>query len=232
MRIKFLLVVLTILTFLTPAVHAQTDFSLEFDVSYVFDENGNALVTKRITLTNLNTNTYPSVYMVDVPDDASHIAAFDENGQLEMTTVQEGGRKMARISLPKQHVGINQKSNVNLSFETGMLAKQEVSGDWQIVIPPFTADEHIISYNTSVQTPEAWGSPSFSSPKSAEPGKWTMSEQREESIVFMFGKLPTVPAENTPNKPLSSTLLIVGVMGGLLVTAILFFIYNKKFRAS
>ncbi|MCR4264467.1 MAG: hypothetical protein NUV98_07190 [Candidatus Roizmanbacteria bacterium] len=218
------------LFFLPNIARAQSDFSLAFDVSYVFNEQGAAAVTKRITLTNLNTNTYPSVYLVDVPDDATRIAAFDQNGELEIKTVQEGGRKMARISLPEQNVGANEKSNINLSFDTNMLARQE-NGNWQIVIPPFTADEHIVTYNTSIVTPESWGSPVYRSPASVEPGKWTISEHSEESIIMMFGTLPTtIPEQNGVNSPLSSTLLVVGVFIGLLVTAILFFIFNKHIR--
>ncbi|OGK48130.1 hypothetical protein A3A55_02415 [Candidatus Roizmanbacteria bacterium RIFCSPLOWO2_01_FULL_40_14] len=227
---KLLLFLVSLAVLLPVIVTAQTDFSLSFDVSYVFDEHGNALVTKRITLTNLNTNTYPSVYLVDVPNDASNIVAFDENGQLEMKTVQEGGRKMARISLPDQNVGVDQKSNINLSFNTGILAKQE-SGNWQIVIPPFTADEHVVSYNTSITTPEIWGPPSYVSPTSSEPGKWTISEHSEESIVMMFGELPTsIPETKVIDSPISSTLLIIGVLIGLLVTAILFFVFNKRYN--
>ena len=88
-------------------VHATSDFSLSFNVIYSFDEQGNATVTKHITLTNLLTDTYPSVYLVDVPDDASNIAAVNETGRLETETLIEGGRKIIRISLPGYNIGIN-----------------------------------------------------------------------------------------------------------------------------
>lgn len=224
---KLLLSLLWLAIFMPVPTAAQSDFSLTFDVSYAFEESGTARVTKRITLTNLNTNTYPSVYLVDVPDDASSIAAFDENGELEMSTIQEGGRKMARISLPTQNVGENEKSNINLSFNTTLLATEE-NGNWQVVIPPFTADEHVVSYTTSLQTPPAWGIPSYVSPPSVEPGKWTMAEHTEESIVVMFGPLPTtMPQSGNTSAPLSTSLIVIGVFIGLLVTAILFFIFIK-----
>src|SRR3989344_181350 len=89
-----------ILIYFPQTAYAQSDFSLAFDVEYAFDENGNALVTKHITLTNLNSDTYPSAYLVDVPDDSSDIAAANENGTLDTETLHEAGRKMVRITIP------------------------------------------------------------------------------------------------------------------------------------
>ena len=189
---KLVLIVLVLITFFSfPfSVFAESDFSLSFDVRFSFDEQGNAHVTKHITLTNLHTDTYPSIYLVDVPEDASEVTSVDNKGTLETKTITEGGRKMVRISLPEQNIGEAEKTTITLSFNTRALAKN-TENTWQVVIPPFSADESIVSYTTRVTVPDVWGDLLYKSPASESKHMWTMNEHKEENIILTYGKLPT-----------------------------------------
>ena len=74
---------------------------------------------------------------------------------------------------------------MTLSYKTRALSHEE-TGSWQIVIPPFTADEHIVSYDSSVTFPDSWGTPSFVSPQPSQ-RYWTIAEHQQDPIVLEFG---------------------------------------------
>src|SRR3990167_11077002 len=104
----FLIIVLhfsfLVFHFVTP-VFAAGEFETSFHSTYEIDERANATVTHRIELTNLSPNIYASEYSVTVGStNVRSPQAFDDKGQLKLTTVPGDNNTALTVSLEQRPV--------------------------------------------------------------------------------------------------------------------------------
>lgn len=221
---KYFLLISLLVCFLEncATVASAANFRLSFATEYTFAENGSASVKKTVKLSNLTTNTYPSVYYLDLPIDAESVVAFDNVGKTETTVTQEGEQKRVKIILNHEALGIGNEAVIALSYNTNTLAFQK-NGKWNVAIPGFSSGEEIESFTVSVSLPGEWGEPSRVTPP---PDKnsvyyWTLTERSGAPITFDFTPLPT-PTFAPPPANSKILPLVAGLSVGIIAFAIIF----------
>ncbi|MBI4130060.1 hypothetical protein HY468_01955 [Candidatus Roizmanbacteria bacterium] len=205
---------------------ATANFRLEMNSEYSFTENGNATVKKTVRLTNLTTNVYPSVYYLDLPEDASDVLAADDSGRIQATVTYENGSRQVKVPIKKEILGQNQSINFVLTYETRSLAKQD-DPYWIITIPAFSSTEEIGVYSVRIVLPESWGIPPTIQPPSREQYFWTYEELMNNPIIISYVPLLDTPTP-TPSSASPVFTVVVGVLLGISVF-ILLYSTGKKF---
>jgi hypothetical protein len=215
---QFLFTIFGFLYLLSVSVVSATDFSVSFENEYIFTEDGTATVKKKLILTNLTTQNYPSEYYLDLPTDAQNVVAFDEEGETNATVIDENGQKRAKIVFNQESLGFGENITIAFSYDTKTLAINE-NNRWRIAIPGH-ASEDIADYTVAVTFPESWGTPQRVIPPPDTPYYWTLSERPESliSIDFEQVKVPTP----TPSPTSSAFPIAVGISVGVITVFILF----------
>lgn len=184
-------VILSILLLFTTSqtINAQTEsnFSLDFVVTYEFNDQGQAHVIKRIGVTNLSTNFYPANYILEVPEDASGISTFNKQGEIEKEIVRNAGQKQIKIPITEELFGQKSETQITVSYDTRGHAKYE-DGIWQVTIPPISSFEEVANYKTTVALPDTWNEPTFIDPPSNTPLEWNKQELGESAIVIVINQ--------------------------------------------
>lgn len=195
MLTKYLLVAAAIMFGIVWArpVIAVSQFSQEVGIKYVFDEAGNADVTKQVKLTNLDEHVYPSEYVLSVPEDAVNITAFDQAGKVDITLTTTDGQKYAVLQLNKKNFGINNTTEFALVYQTRQLAREQ--GDvWEITIPPLISSEQVATVTLEITVPDTWGIPFSTEPRPNHDLTWTNKELGSAEIRMMVSKKNITPS--------------------------------------
>lgn len=212
-------------TITTTSVRAA-NFSLSVNTSYVFAESGSATVKQTVRLTNATSESYASVYFLDLPADASDITAFDQNGQLEPQVVEEAGNRRLKLPLATQQYGMNLSSQFIITYQSSTFAQKQ--GDvWQIVIPALQSSETTAAYTVILEPPPAWGIPRTWSPYSPDGYLWNFDHPPYDRIEVTVSNEPvdtpapsvTVIAEEENKQP-----YLPGVVIGAFLFVVIFFI--------
>ena len=157
------------------------NFSLSVNASYAFAESGSATVKQTVRLTNATSESYASVYFLDLPADASDIKAFDQNGKLEPQIVEEAGNRRLKLPLATQQYGMYQSSQFVITYQSSTFAQKQ--GDaWQIVIPALQSSETTAAYSVVMELPKAWGIPRTWSPYSSNGYQWNFDHPPYDRI--------------------------------------------------
>lgn len=155
-------------TFWTQTVHAEGEFTTDYETTYVIDKNGNAKVTQKISLTNNLSTVYATSYLLSF-----------EGKKPTNIRASESDRKV-----PFEANIENNTANINLSFETAVVGKGKVrtfqvsytlenfathSGQvWELNIPRLSDPESVAGYKLIVKTAKEIGQPAYLSPKPEE----------------------------------------------------------------
>lgn len=209
--------VLTLIFAWSGAEAYATQFNQAYTVTYTFDIRGNATVTKKVSLTNLNENIYPSEYNLDIPEDATNIAAFDDTGKLEVQIGHKGDKKLAKLILNSQNIGIRNNTELALVYETRALVKNE--GKRKLIrIPPVLSSEAVGSATIYVELPDAWGTPDIVDPIPETPSVWKDNEVQDGIQIFYIPDPPTnTPPPPTPTSQATGIAKTITPFLGLLV---------------
>jgi hypothetical protein len=215
-----------VLFILDPQTISAARFQQDYAVTYSFTEHGNATVVKRITITNRDANTYPSAIVVEIPEDASNIAAFDRSGNIAYDIEEADKRKQARLQLNERIIGENKSSEIVVQYETRQLAHRE-GVHWEIAIPSVFTQTEYTQYTIAVELPEEWGTPSNIQPQPTTPLTWTAQElQTQEIRIFYEYMSPTPTIEVLPTivEESSAPVIIgIGIVLGSFVVAFLIY---------
>lgn len=230
MKFVYFILILSLL-FVRNAVPAWANpFNQSYTITYTFDERGNAQVSKNVSLTNLDENLYPSEYSLDIPEDAINIAAFDEIGKLEVQVGHKDDKKLAKLLLNSQNIGIRNNTELALSYETRQLVQGE--GDARLIaIPPLISTESVGSATVIVKLPDSWGEPDIIEPVPETPRTWRDKELEEGIRIQYIPDSPTITpqvrsATNAPAHIAGSYTPFLGLIVGLCVVG-LGFILSK-----
>lgn len=226
---SFILVLIGFIWMLSArGIFAEANFTISQTTTYAFDETGNAEVKKSIQLTNLTTNIYPSIYYLDLPDDASSVAAADDTGKLNSSVTQETGVKQVKIPIEKDVIGFNQSVSFVVTYKTRSLA-QKRDNFWTITIPTFTSNEQIERYDVSVTLPDRWGTPLRVSPDSEQYLSWNHDQLKDQSIVISYEPDPTITS--IQNEYRDIPVIGIGALSGIsfiLISYLFVWIINRR----
>ncbi|OGK55571.1 hypothetical protein A3B56_00250 [Candidatus Roizmanbacteria bacterium RIFCSPLOWO2_01_FULL_45_11] len=213
-------------------VFAQSQFTQELVIKYVFDESGNADVTKQVRLTNRDQHVYPSEYVLAVPEDAVNISAFDQAGKVAVSLNTSGGQKQAVLQLNKKNFGIHNTTEFALVYRTRQMATEK-NNVWTLTIPPLFSSELPADLTLEVILPKAWGIPFAIEPKPRDALTWTQEELGNASIKMMISNGTVTPtslpadelAEGVADTPAGFSPYAGGVLGLIIVSIALISMY-------
>lgn len=144
---------------------ASENFSTDYSVIYNIQSNATAHVVFDITLTNATSQYYASSYSIQVGfKNIQNIRASDEDGQITPIVVKNENGQKIDISFNKKIVGLDNKLNFQLSFDTSEVV-QKNGKIWQIDIPGLSNQENFKTFNVSIKAPSFLKNPVYVKPR-------------------------------------------------------------------
>jgi len=189
-----LITILSLLFFLllaVPPASASSNFATDYDVTYTVSDNGLTRVYFDITLTNNTTQYYASSYSIQVGfKDIDNAKASDPDGPITPNITRENDEQNIELTFNRRVVGINNKLNFNLSFDTKSVAKK-IGRIWEVNIPGLAEQGNFQSFNVHVRVPDYFGKPSYIKPETAVSSKNSLDFSKEQlgksGIYIGFG---------------------------------------------
>src|SRR3989344_1749065 len=136
---------------------AASQFSTGYDISFVFEDNGQTRVTHRISLTNLTANFYASEYSLTISSDkVSDVSGSDGLGVINISAKTQNSSTILVASLNQKVVGQNKTVQFQISYLTDSLAIKR-GRIWEINIPQIVTSENVASYRLAVLIPDSYG---------------------------------------------------------------------------
>ncbi len=147
-----------------PSAQASNNFKTDYRVVYSVAENGGTHAVLNVTLTNTSSEYYASSYKVQLGfDKINNIQASDSDGPINPIIEKEEDGYIMTLSFNKKAVGLNNKLNFNLSFDTPDVAKQ-YGNIWEINIPGIANPNEFESFTVEVKVPQSFGKPAYTKP--------------------------------------------------------------------
>ncbi len=186
---SFLLILFSLSTFyllLTTPIHAASQFSPAYDVTYEVKDSGTTLVTQKVHLTNLTTNYYATEYTLSYGTEMiDNVVAWDSLGPLATEVTRGTNLTQIHVAFNDKVVGVGKTLNWTLSFTSSEIA-QHLGRIWEINLPKISQEEQAASYNVTLIVPESFGSPAYVTPAPAKQLYWTLPES-SQGITLAFG---------------------------------------------
>lgn len=178
------------------SVKASNEFLTSYDIVYEVTLEGKVKVSQEVSLTNKFSNIYATEYSVTLGKGRlSDIAAFDNQGPLEVATQTEGEKTIMTLHFNDQVVGKNKTLKFNLSYEFSELFHRygEV---YEVNLPKIVNPEAIDNYAVTLRVPLGFGKPAFISPgpkNQKTDSQWQIfffekNQLVASGVVAVFGK--------------------------------------------
>lgn len=188
---------LSILTFLSliiflfnpSLVFASSNFTTDYNVIYSINENGLTHANIGIVLTNSTASYYPSSYKMQLGfDNITNVKASDLDGPVSVVLDKTDEGYNIIFTFDKKSIGLKSKLPINLSFDTDNIAHN--SGRiWEINIPGIANPADFTTFNTRINVPASFGTPTFIKPLQANKSLSFSKEQLGKSgISIAFGE--------------------------------------------
>ncbi|MBP8591366.1 transglutaminase domain-containing protein [Candidatus Shapirobacteria bacterium] len=176
---NFFLISLLALVFFPSSVLAAGEFGLSQNITYQFDQNGNAQVSQEVTLENKLANIYAAQYKITISGGAlQNIKAIEDNQELRVE-IKEPQRDLTEVTVffDQPVAGLGKKRQFSLQYFLPDYAKKE-GQTWRVLIPKINDLENLEELIININVPQCWGPLSFVSPKN-----YTQSTEGERQIV-------------------------------------------------
>jgi hypothetical protein len=173
---------------------ADQNFSTDYNVTYSVSKNSQTHVDLKGSLKNLSDKYYASSYSIQVGfTDIRNLKVSDSDGAISPKVVRKDNGSLITIEFNRRIVGINNKTNFTVSFDTSEVAKN-YNNIWDINIPGISHENDFSSFNVIVSYPPSLGKPTYIKPsllndKGNETGKltFTKTELGDSGISLAFG---------------------------------------------
>lgn len=180
--IKRILVIWLFLFLIPSKILAADNFSSSYDVIYDISEDGTALISKKITLRNLNKDYYPDNFKLTVNStQISDVKAADSTGSLETILSRMDNATQITVRFTQQVIGLNKELPWSLSFKSGdfVLKSGKVL---EVKIPKIPSTLNMDTYTLTVTVPSSLGEPASIIPDPVSRG------DNANKKTFRFGK--------------------------------------------
>ncbi len=159
-------ILLTALAFLIKPAFAlnEKQFSVDYDISYKIQENGETLIEQTATLTNLKNDVVPTNYTFSIKELKIYDIAAETNGKkVNAETVNDENGSGFSVPIENQSIGQGRKNKIFVTFKTADIA---VKGGnvWNISIPKIQIPDSTEIYNVRVYVPKSFGPKMYFSP--------------------------------------------------------------------
>jgi transglutaminase-like putative cysteine protease len=182
-----------LLLFFTSSAHGFNNFQTDYNVKYDILQNANTHVSMDVVLTNLTEQYYASQYKIIVGfSDITNLYASDSQGRIIPKVTKENKGEGIELSFNDHPVGLGNKLNFSISFDTDQIA-QNLSSVWEINIPGISSQNDFSTFNATVSYPYSLGKPTFIKPlvssESQQTGSlyFTKEQLGSSGISLAFG---------------------------------------------
>ncbi len=183
-KIKFAIFAVLSLILLT-IVRAESfdnQFVLNYDMTYDIQENGRALITQKVDITNSNPNSVPTSYSFEIKNmEMSEITATVNQISTKVKVVTSNSDSSITIPINNHVIGLGKINEIILTYTTNNIATK--TGDiWSITIPKIKFPNTTSIYNAKVSVPVSFGPKMYFSPNPV------LEENKEGKNIFYLTK--------------------------------------------
>lgn len=176
---------LLLLFFVFVSPSYASNFTTDYNVSYSVLESSKTRVNLDITLTNTTAEYYASSYNIRVGfKNIENVKASDPDGIIVPKITKDANGENIELNFNKRVVGLGNKLNFNLFFDTSEVAEKNGSV-WEVNIPGLSNQSEFSSFNVTVSYPSFLGRPSFIKPDISN----AISKSNGNSLSFSKGDL-------------------------------------------
>ncbi len=181
---KFYLIAAFLIVFLSSAgrLNAASEFAVDANVNYIFQQNGIANITHDITLENLYSNLYATSYTLTLENvKTQNLAAFEDNKELLVEKSVGEGKTDYKILFDQGVVGKGSKRNFKITFDVEDVSSK-TGTVWEIAIPKLGNSDSFREYKASISVPVSFGELSYISPK------YLSVNKLDDNVIYSFNK--------------------------------------------
>jgi len=199
MKKRLFFVFLVAASFLFPGkISALSEFKSDYLTEYKVNSRGGTTVKQTVTLTNNFANIYPKEYHIEIKAPVQSITAWDEQGNILNSVVQQTDSTQIRLSFNQQVVGKGKSLTFYVEYQLLDFATKK-GKVLEIVIPQISDPEAAESYYVHLYVPTVFGHLSYSSSQPAElqtlNGQtkyvFNKSQVKDNGIILAFGEFQT-----------------------------------------
>lgn len=175
------------------AAFANSDYFIAHDINYNLSPTGSAQVTQKVTITNLQPNSFPTKYALNVKGKIlNDVKATDSQGSLPLLVERIEGEYRLLVNLRENIVGKDKSQTLTLTYQLDEVAKRN-GRIWQIQIPETHASSGIDEAQTTLTVPTVLGRPAYIYPSpiainESENSLELVFKTTKENIVAAFGE--------------------------------------------
>lgn len=185
----FLLIIFQFFISQTPLLAVEDNFIINENIEYFVGEKGKANVNHSITITNKNSQKYPSEYQLSFKGyQLNQPTATDDGGNALKSFKEENQTAIFNLKFNQPKVGQNQQNKINLSYIIDNFATHK-GKTWEILLPQLNSNNEV---SRKIVTPISFGSLSFSSTplkfeSSTSKNQIVIDSQQRDKILIIFG---------------------------------------------
>lgn len=174
-----------VLFFALPNFAYAANFTTDYNISYSVFENARTRVNFDVSLTNTTAEYYASSYSILVGfKDIENLKASDPDGAITPKITKDSNGENIELVFNKRVIGLGNKLNFNLSFDTHEVAHSNGS-IWEVNIPGLSNQSDFSSFSVTVSYPSFLGRPAFIKPDVSN----AISKSKGNSLSFSKGDL-------------------------------------------
>lgn len=187
MKHLFLFVILAVVILISHnssliTTYAASEFSSSYGVRYDVGEDGVTTVIEDVKLKNLTEKFYAKSFNLTIgATQVYDVLARDSQGELEVSTSQEGSQTNIKVNFSQQIAGVGKEYPWTLTFKSKDFAQKQ-GKVWQVSIPKISSSADLNEYDLTLAVPVSFGDPS-----SIHPDPISQSEKGGE-IIYQFQK--------------------------------------------
>ena len=187
-KIFSFLIFFTFFIFFPSIVHADSNFTTDYHITYSINEAGKTHAILNGTLTNTTSQYYASQYKMQVGfDEVSNVRASDPDGSIAPTVTKNDDGYIIGLKFNKKFVGLGSKLPFTISFDTTAIASQ-FGKTWEINIPGIANPGDFSSFTVSIAVPPSFGTASYIKPAQSTNGlTFTKDQLGKSGISIAFG---------------------------------------------
>jgi len=171
---------------------ASSNFATDYYVTYKVGNDTSTHVVFDVTLANKTSDYYASSYSIQLGfKNIYNLNAYDSDGAITPTITKNDEGKNIGLVFNKKVVGIDNKLNFKLSFDTSDVAQK--NGEiWQINIPGISSQNDFNSFTVSINVPSFLKNPAYIKPniKSLDDNNLVFSKDQlgQSGISIAYGQ--------------------------------------------
>ena len=185
----FFLLIFTFIFLFNPLVARGADcsnpskiLSSSYDINYLVDAEGTAIVSQKVTLKNLVAECYASSYALNINSTkVRDVLGEDSLGKLQVNLEKSQVGTVISAQLNDAVVGKGKSVSFTLKYTIDGLANR-VGNFWELVAPRIITTELVENYNLRISVPMSFGEPFSLSLKPIE------IKNDANTLVLIFGK--------------------------------------------